>query len=237
MSGLKIAIFGGGSSYTPEIIEGFIVRHATLPVREIHLVDIPAGREKLQIVGALAQRMVRKAGLDIRIVLTEDKDAAIEGADFVTTQLRVGLLEARIKDERIPLKYGTIGQETNGAGGMFKALRTIPVVLDIARRMERLAPGAKLINFANPSGIVTEAVLKHSKVDVMGLCNVPIGMKMNIAKLLDVDPSRVDIDFAGLNHLVWGLNVRLDGKDVKKQVLAGLADDRNFTMRNIRPIR
>ncbi|HWH69545.1 MAG TPA: 6-phospho-beta-glucosidase [Candidatus Sulfotelmatobacter sp.] len=237
MSGLKIAIFGGGSSYTPEIIEGFILRHSTLPVREIHLVDIPEGREKMSIVGALAQRMVKKAGLDIQVVLTEDRDSAIEGADFVTTQLRVGLLDARIKDERIPLKHGTLGQETNGAGGMFKAFRTIPVVLDIARRMERLAPNAKLINFANPSGIVTEAVLKHTKIDIMGLCNVPIGIQMNVAKLLDVDASRIDIDFAGLNHLVWGLNVRLDGRDVKAEVLAGLADDKNFTMKNIRPIK
>ncbi|MFO7273969.1 MAG: 6-phospho-beta-glucosidase [Bacillota bacterium] len=237
MSGLKIAVFGGGSTYTPELIEGFILRHETLPIREIHLVDIPEGREKLEIVGALAQRMVQKAGLDIRIVLTEDKDSAIEGAEFVITQLRVGLLDARIKDERIPLKYGVIGQETNGPGGMFKALRTIPVVLDIAHRMEKLAPSAKLINFANPSGMVTEAVLKYSKVNAMGLCNVPIGMKMSVAKLLDVDPSRVDIDFAGLNHLVWGLNVRLDGKDVKKQVLAALADDKTFTMRNIHAIK
>ena len=237
MSGLKIAIFGGGSSYTPEIIEGFILRHATLPVREIQLVDIPDGREKLQIVGNLAKRMVQKAGLDINVVLTEDKESAIDGADFVTTQLRVGLLDARIRDERIPLKYGTIGQETNGGGGFCKALRTIPVVLDIARTMERLAPNAKLINFANPSGIVTEAVLKHTKIDVMGLCNVPIGIKMNVAKLLDVTPDRIHIEFAGLNHLVWGLNVYLDGKSVKQEVLEGLDNDENFTMKNIRPIK
>ena len=235
MSGLKIAIFGGGSSYTPEIIEGFILRHSTLPVREIQLVDIPEGREKLQIVGALAQRMVKKAGLDINVVLTEDKERAIDGADFVTTQLRVGLLDARIKDERIPLKYGTIGQETNGAGGLFKALRTVPVVLDIAHTMERLAPNAKLVNFANPSGIVTEAVLKHSKIDAIGLCNVPVLIKMNIAKLLNAAPERIYVDFAGLNHLVWGLHVYLDGKDVTDHVLHLLATD-DFSVRNIKMI-
>lgn len=236
MSGLKIAIIGGGSSYTPEIIEGFILRHHELPIREIHLVDIPAGKEKLEIVGALAQRMVKKAGLDINVVLTMDRRAAIEGADFVTTQFRVGLLEARARDERIPLRYNTIGQETNGGGGFAKALRTIPVILDITRDMEELAPNAKLINFTNPSGMVTEAALKYSKINTIGLCNVPVMMKMNLAKLFDVAPEQVYVQVAGLNHLIWGLKVYVNGKDVTQKALELSADASNFTMKNIKGI-
>jgi len=235
---LKIATIGGGSSYTPEIVEGFINKAISgeLAIKELWLVDIPTGRNKLEIVGSLAKRMVAKAGNPFKIILTEDRRAAISGADFVTTQFRVGLLDARIRDERIPLKYGLIGQETNGAGGFAKAMRTIPVILDICRDIEELAPNTWLLNFTNPSGIITETVLKYSKVKVIGLCNVPIGVKMNIAKLLDVKSDRLFIEFAGLNHLVWGRRVFLDGKDVTQQVLEGLADDTNFAVRNIRPI-
>jgi len=161
MKGLKIVTIGGGSSYTPELVEGFIKRHAELPVRELWLVDILAGEEKLRIVGDLAKRMVKKAGVAMEIHTTLDRRAALVDADFVTTQLRVGLLDARIKDERIPLRHGYMGQETNGAGGMFKALRTIPVLLEIDKDMEDLCPKAWLINFTNPSGIVTEAIAKY----------------------------------------------------------------------------
>jgi len=235
---LKIATIGGGSSYTPEIVEGFINKavNEELLIKELWLVDIPAGREKMDIVGNLASRMVAKAGNPFKVILTEDRRAAISGADFVTTQFRVGLLDARIRDERIPLKYGLIGQETNGAGGFAKALRTIPVILDICRDIEELAPTAWLLNFTNPSGMITETVLKHSKVNVIGLCNVPINVKMNIAKLLDVEPDRLFIEFAGINHLIWGRKVFLDGKDVTQEVLDGLADSTNFAVRNIRPI-
>lgn len=160
---IKIVTIGGGSSYTPELIEGFIKRYDELPVGEIQLVDIEAGKEKLEIVGALAKRMVKKAGVPIDIHLTLDRREALKDADFVTTQLRVGLLDARIKDERIPLTHGVIGQETNGAGGMFKAFRTIPVILDIDKDMAELCPNAWLINFTNPAGMVTEALLKYGK--------------------------------------------------------------------------
>ncbi|HWI60508.1 MAG TPA: 6-phospho-beta-glucosidase [Symbiobacteriaceae bacterium] len=237
MSGLKIAIIGGGSSYTPEIIEGFILRAHELPVREIHLVDIPAGKEKLEIVGALAQRMVKKAGLDINVVLTMDRRSAIDGADFVTTQFRVGLLDARIRDERIPLRHGVIGQETTGAGGFAKALRTIPVVQGICRDIEELSPKARLVNFTNPSGIVTESVIKHSKVEVTGLCNVPIVVKMSLASLLQVAPERLHIEYFGLNHLVWGKKVYLDGQDITAHVLERLANDENATVRNVKHIK
>lgn len=158
---IKIATIGGGSSYTPELIEGFIKRKDELPISELWLVDIEEGREKLEIVGAMAQRMVRAAGLDWKVYLTLDRREALKGADFVSTQFRVGLLDARIKDERIPLSHGIIGQETNGAGGMFKAFRTIPVILDIIDDMRELCPDAWLVNFTNPSGMVTEAAIKY----------------------------------------------------------------------------
>ncbi|PLT28845.1 6-phospho-beta-glucosidase [Peribacillus deserti] len=226
--GIKIATIGGGSSYTPELVEGFIKRYSELPVRELWLVDVEAGREKLEIVGQLAKRMIEKSGLPIEVHLTLDRKAALKDADFVTTQFRVGLLDARAKDERIPMKYGVLGQETNGPGGLFKGLRTIPVILDICHDMEELCPNAWLINFTNPAGMVTEAVLRYSNINkVVGLCNVPIGMEMGIAKLLDVEHSRVRIDFAGLNHMVYGLDVYVDGVSVKDEVINLLTDPNN----------
>jgi 6-phospho-beta-glucosidase len=224
MKGLKIVTIGGGSSYTPEIIEGFIKRYDELPIRELWLVDIEAGKEKLKIVSDLAKRMVQKSRVPMEIHTTLDRREALPNADFVTTQFRVGLLDARIKDERIPLSHGYIGQETNGAGGMFKALRTIPVILEIDKDMAELCPNAWLINFTNPSGMITEAVLRYGKnKKVIGLCNVPIGMEMAIAKLFDVDHSRIRIDFAGLNHMVFGLNAYLDGENITKSVLDNIA--------------
>lgn len=220
MDGLKIVVIGGGSSYTPEIIEGFIKRYEELPVREIWLVDIEAGKEKMEIVGSLAKRMVKKAGVPITVHMTLDHREALPGADFVVTQLRVGLLDARIKDERIPLSHGFMGQETNGAGGMFKALRTIPVILTIDKDMAELCPDAWLINFTNPSGIVTEAVHQYGKNSkIIGLCNVPIGMEKGIAQMLEVDPARIRVDFAGLNHMVFGLNAYLDGIKVTDKII------------------
>lgn len=234
-NGLKIATIGGGSSYTPELIEGFIKRYDELPVSEIWLADVPEGKRKLEIVGSLAKRMVEKANVPISIHLTLNRREALENADFVTTQFRVGLLEARAKDERIPLKYGVLGQETNGPGGLFKGLRTIPVILSICREMETLCPDAWLINFTNPAGMVTEAVLRYSNIrKVVGLCNVPIGMEMGAAKLLNVEHSRIRIDFAGLNHMVYGLDVYLDGVSVKQKVIDLITHpEQSVAMQNI----
>ncbi|EMK2495056.1 6-phospho-beta-glucosidase [Listeria monocytogenes] len=224
--GIKIATIGGGSSYTPELIEGFIKRQDELPVRELWLVDVEAGREKLEIVGNLAKRMVEKAGVDMEVHLTLDREEALKGADFVTTQLRVGLLDARVKDERIPNSYGVVGQETNGPGGMFKGLRTIPVILDICKDMERLCPDAWLINFANPAGMVTEAVLRYSnQKKVVGLCNGPIGIERNIAETLGVDVSEIYVEFVGLNHMVFAKTVYHNGKDVTKDVVFKMTED------------
>ncbi|EHQ6866681.1 6-phospho-beta-glucosidase [Listeria monocytogenes] len=224
--GIKIATIGGGSSYTPELIEGFIKRQDELPVRELWLVDVEAGREKLEIVGNLAKRMVEKAGVDMEVHLTLDREEALKDADFVTTQLRVGLLDARVKDERIPNSYGVVGQETNGPGGMFKGLRTIPVILDICKDMERLCPDAWLINFANPAGMVTEAVLRYSnQKKVVGLCNGPIGIERNIAETLGVDVSEIYVEFVGLNHMVFAKTVYHNGKDATKDVVFKMTED------------
>lgn len=222
--GIKIVTIGGGSSYTPELVEGFIKRYKELPVRELWLVDIEAGREKLEIVGNLAKRMVKKAGVPMEIHLTLDRREALKDADFVTTQLRVGLLDARIKDESIPLRHGLIGQETNGAGGMLKAFRTIPVILDINKEMAELCPSAWMINFTNPAGMVTEALIRYgNNKKVIGLCNVPIGMEKAVASIMDVEHSRVRVDFAGLNHMVYGLKMYVDGVDVSEVVIDGIA--------------
>ena len=233
MKSLKLAVIGGGSSYTPELIEGIINRIDRLPVTRIDLVDIEAGREKLEIVTRLAQRMVARSGLDIEVRHTLDRRDAIQGASFVMTQLRVGGLEARARDERIPLKHKVIGQETTGPGGFAKALRTIPVILDICKDMEELAPDAWLINFTNPAGMVTEAVSKYSSIKALGLCNVPINMHHQTAEALGASVDRVKVNFAGLNHLVWMSNIRLDGKDVTGKIIDMLCDGAQMNMNNI----
>jgi 6-phospho-beta-glucosidase len=215
MKPLKITVVGGGSTYTPELIDGFIRYCDELPVASIVLQDIST--ERLEIVGGLARRMMQQTG--IPLTTTTDRGEALAGADFVITQLRVGGLAARALDERIPLKYGVIGQETTGPGGFAKALRTIPVMLDIARDITRLAPQAWLINFTNPSGVVTEALLRHTGVRAIGLCNVPINMQRNVAEAWGVEPQRVELDYVGLNHLSWARRVWVDGADVTAALL------------------
>ena len=232
-SPLKLAIIGGGSSYTPELVEGVLKRLDRVPVKEMHFVDVETGQEKLEIIEALTRRMVEKAGADITIKASLDRRAAIENADFVMTQFRVGGLQARANDERIPLKYDVIGQETTGPGGFAKALRTIPVILDICKDIEELAPNAWMLNFTNPAGLVTEAVQKYSKVKTIGLCNVPVSMKMMIAEMMDCLPEELSLECAGLNHLVWAHRAWLDGKDITAEVLKKVGDGANFSMKNI----
>jgi 6-phospho-beta-glucosidase len=172
-------------------------------------------------VGGLVERMLRAAGSDIELQHTVQQQEALEGADYVITQIRVGGQACRIQDERIPLPFGVVGQETTGPGGFAKALRTIPVILDLARDMAKLAPEAHLINFTNPSGIITEAVLKYTDIPTIGLCNSPFGFQQGIAEELGVAPERIRLDYVGLNHLSWIRGVRLDGKDVFERVLKG----------------
>lgn len=217
---LKIVTIGGGSSYTPELIEGFIKRKNELPIKEIWLVDIEDGKEKLEIVGNLAKRMVQAAGLDWEVHLTLNREEALKDADFVSTQLRVGLLDARIKDERIPLSHGMIGQETNGAGGMFKAFRTIPVILEIVEDMKRLCPDAWLVNFANPSGMVTEAVMRYGNWDkVVGLCNVPIICRKIASGALNEQEDNLFFRFAGLNHFHWHRVWNKSGEEKTEEII------------------
>lgn len=235
--GIKIATIGGGSSYTPELIDGFIKRFDMLRVDEIWLVDVEAGKEKQDVVYKLAKRMIEKAGVPIKIYQTLDRREAIKDADFVTTQLRVGQLDARILDERIPLSHGLIGQETNGAGGLFKGLRTIPVIFDIIKDIEELAPDAWLINFANPAGMVTEAVNRFTDFKkFIGVCNVPISMKMEAASILGVSVDECEMDLFGLNHLVYMKNFYVNGVSRFEELITALtSDDENQsqTVKNI----
>ncbi|MBY8345002.1 6-phospho-beta-glucosidase [Streptomyces spinosirectus] len=207
---MKLTVVGGGSTYTPELIDGFARLRDTLPVEELVLVDPSA--ERLELVGGLARRIFAKQGHGGRIVTTSDLDAGAEGADAVLLQLRVGGQAAREQDETWPLECGCVGQETTGAGGLAKALRTVPVVLDIAERVRRANPDAWIIDFTNPVGIVTRALLQAGHRAV-GLCNVAIGFQRKFAGMLGVSPSDVHLDHVGLNHLTWETAVRLDGPE------------------------
>lgn len=212
---VKIVTIGGGSSYTLELMEDFIKRYEELPIREIWLVDIEDGRDKLKIVGALAQRMWDASPYHVKIYSTLDRRKALKDADFVTTQFRVGLLYARITDERIPLLHGMLGQETNGAGGMLKALRTIPIIGEIIEDMRELCPNAWLINFTNPSGMVTEAAIRHfGWKKCLGLCNVPTISMMAEPKVLGKDMHDLTYRYAGLNHFPWHKVYDKDGTDL-----------------------
>jgi 6-phospho-beta-glucosidase len=217
--GLKLAVVGGGSTYTPELIEGIARRAERLPVDELVLLDIDP--ERLEIVGGLAGRMLRRLEWPGRLTLTSDTDAAIDGASFVLIQLRVGGQAARLVDETLPPKFGTIGQETTGAGGFAKALRTVPIVLDLAERTaKRAAAGAWIVDFTNPVGIVSQALLDEGH-RAIGLCNVAIGFQREFAKRYGVKPEQVELGHVGLNHLSWERAVKVDGIDRLPEILAG----------------
>ena len=215
---VKIAVVGGGSSYTPELVEGFIARADRIAVDELVLFDVDAAR--LEVVAGLAQRMARRGGWREGVVSwTTDRDRALDGADFVIVQLRVGGQQARLRDETLPHHFGCIGQETTGAGGFTKALRTVPVVLDLAEQVaERADPDAWIVDFTNPVGIVTQALLDDGH-RAIGLCNVAIGFQRIFADWLAVAPERVALDHVGLNHLTWERAIRVDGEDVLPQLL------------------
>jgi len=209
--GVKIAVVGGGSTYTPELVEGFHVRRDRLPVDELVLQDIDD--ERLEVVGGLARRILEKHEWPGRLVTTKDLDRAIDGASYVIVQLRVGGQQTRLVDETLPLEFGCIGQETTGPGGFAKALRTVPVVLDIAEETARRgAKGAWLVDFTNPVGIVMQALLDAGH-RAIGLCNSAMGFQRRFARLLDVAPERVLLDHVGLNHLTWERAVKVDGVD------------------------
>ncbi|AIV36443.1 6-phospho-beta-glucosidase [Streptomyces sp. R1] len=233
---MKLTVVGGGSTYTPELIDGFARLRDTLPVEELVLVDPAADR--LELVGGLARRIFAKQGHAGRVVTTSDLDAAVDGADAVLLQLRVGGQAARQQDETWPLECGCVGQETTGAGGLAKALRTVPVVLDIAERVRRANPDAWIIDFTNPVGIVTRALLRAGHRAV-GLCNVAIGLQRKFAGLLGVAPADVHLDHVGLNHLTWETAVRLggpEGEDVLPRLLAEHGDTVAADLRLPRPL-
>lgn len=214
---LKIAVVGGGSTYTPELIDGFARLRDALPLAELVLIDPAADR--LDLVGGLARRIFARQGHPGRISWTSDVDAGVDGADAVLLQLRVGGQAARNQDETWPLECGCVGQETTGAGGLAKALRTVPVVLDIAERIRRRNPDAWIVDFTNPVGIVTRALLSHGHKAV-GLCNVAIGFQRKFARLLGIAPERVELEHVGLNHLTWERSVKVDGEDVLPRLIA-----------------
>jgi 6-phospho-beta-glucosidase len=222
---MKVAVIGGGSSYTPELIDGFLQRSNSFPLSELWLMDtVP---ERLNIVGKFAQRMVEAHGAPFKVILTTDQEEAVKGANYVTTQLRVGWMQARREDEYLGLRHGLIGQETTGVGGMAKALRTIPIILKIAADMQAFAaPDAMLVNFTNPAGLVTEALARHAP-DLLsaGVCNVPITAKMLLLEHLEqqsgltVEPERAELKTLGLNHLSWHRGFTIDGEEIWPRII------------------
>jgi len=234
--GTKIAVVGGGSTYTPELVDGLSRRDDRLPVDELVLLDIEP--ERLEVVGGLARRMLTRAEWPGTLVTTLDRDAAIDGADFVLIQLRIGGQAARLVDETLPPTFGTIGQETTGAGGFAKALRTVPLVLDLAEATrQRAATDAWIIDFTNPVGVVSQALLDRG-YRAIGLCNVAITLQRMIARQLGVDPDRVALEHVGLNHLSWERAARVDGVDRLPELIrhdgAALADEVGLPLEQIR---
>ena len=224
---MKVTVFGGGSTYTPELVNGFLARMDSFPLDELWLEDIDP--QRLAVVGGFAQRMVAAKGDPFKVVLTTDQRAAIEGAAYVTTQLRVGQMQARCADEYLGKRHGLIGQETTGIGGMAKALRTIPVILSIAKDMQELAPDALLVNFTNPSGLVTEALQQYApQVNSVGVCNVAIGVKMHLVHELEqmtgkeIALEQAELNTLGLNHLSWHRGFTVDGEEMWPQILPHL---------------
>jgi 6-phospho-beta-glucosidase len=225
---MKVSVIGGGSSYTPELVQGFLERSVSLPLEELCLMDVQP--QRLEVVGGFVQRMVAAKGGSFRVTLTTDRRQAIRGAKYVITQLRVGGMPARREDEYLGRRHGLIGQETTGVGGMANGLRTIPIALEIAQDVAELAPGALLVNFTNPAGLVTEALARHApEVASVGVCNVPITAKMemleglaeNLGLAFTFAPEQAELETLGLNHLSWHRGLRVDGQDVWSQILDG----------------
>lgn len=214
---MKLTVIGGGSSYTPELLDGLFSRLDSIPVSEVWLLD--RNPDRVEDNAAFARRMAATRGNPFSVHATTELEAALSGARYVITQIRVGQMQARIEDEKLGLRHGIIGQETTGVGGFACALRTIPRILDIAHAMESLCPDAFLINFTNPAGINTEAVLRHSRIRTVGLCNVPIGMIMEVIKHFGGAVEEIELDYVGLNHLSWVRRFKKAGEDITQAVL------------------
>lgn len=221
MKKMKFTIVGAGSSYTPELLDEMSLRQEQLPVDEIFLYDID--EKRLDIMTGFCKRFAKSKGLNVKVSSTLDLDEALYGADFVDTQIRVGGNKQRVIDEKIPLKYGLVGQETTGAGGMMKAMRTIPIMLNIARKMELLAPDGFIINYTNPTGLVTEAVTRNTKAKIAGFCSGGIFPKMWAKEALGIEYNRVQYDYAGLNHMNYMSNITIDGRPVTEEEFEQIA--------------
>lgn len=218
---MKFTVVGAGSSYTPELLDELAARHEQLPVDEMVLYDID--EKRLEIMTGFCRRFAAKKGLQLPIRATLDLDDALEGADFVDTQIRVGGNRQRVVDEKIPISYGLVGQETTGAGGMMKAFRTIPVMLHVAERMERLSPDGWIINYTNPTGLITEAVTRYTKANIAGFCSGGIFPKMWAKKAFGVAYKQVQYDYAGLNHMNFISHITIDGKPLTEEQFEALA--------------
>jgi 6-phospho-beta-glucosidase len=214
---MKLAIIGAGSTYTPEIIEGLILNLNKLPLTELALMDLDS--ERLQILGDLTLRMLKTAEVRIKLTLSQNLSQALEDSAFVITQIRVGGSAARLNDEKAAAAAGLLAQETTGAAGFLKAVRTVPVMLEIASVLEKICPQAWLLNFTNPVSLITQALVRHSKVKILGLCNVPITMRKIFARLLHLPDEELELKYMGLNHLSWVLDVLCRGKSLKSELM------------------
>jgi len=214
---IKIAVIGAASSYTPELFSNLIDFRGQLDVEQVTLMD--PNLEKVTLIAEVSRRLLEGSDMRIQIVTTQERKEAIAGADFIILQIRVGGLAARIRDERLPMEFGLVGNETTGAGGFACALRTIPVAVDIGRDIEQISPQAWLMNLSNPAGIVTEAILKHTRVHTIGFCNIPINTQYDLGKVLHVPPSRIRLDSIGLNHLIWVRGAYVDEQEMLQPLI------------------
>jgi len=221
---MKVTVIGGGSTYTPELVNGFLARKSTFPLSELCLMDIDAAR--LEIVGGFAKRIVERHGAPFQVTLSTDQREAIRGASYIATHLRGGQMPARREDEYLGRRHGLIGQETTGIGGMAKALRTIPVLLKIVEDIRAVAPGAVLVNFTNPAGLNTQALSMFAPdIHALGVCNVAVTTKMSIIEGLEkvlgtkVDPAQCQLNTLGLNHLTWHRGFTVNGQEMWGPIL------------------
>jgi len=217
--GLKISVIGGASSYTPELFANLIDLHEHLEVEQVTLMDL--NKEKLGVIAKVGEKLLAGSQMGMRIAATQNLEQAVDGADFIILQIRVGGLEARVRDETLPMEFGMVGNETTGAGGFVCALRTVPVALEIAHEIERLSPNAWVLNLSNPAGIVTEALLKHTRLHTIGFCNIPINTTYELANVLGVPPEKVRLDSFGLNHLSWARGAYVDDEEMLQPLIAG----------------
>lgn len=227
---LKVCVIGGGSTYTPELLSGFLMYQDTFPLEELWLMDIDGVR--LNLVGDFIKRIAAARNAQFKVVLSTNQLDAIQGASYVITQTRVGRMEARRQDEYLGKRHGLIGQETTGVGGMANALRTIPVILEVARDIDRFASGALLVNFANPAGLVTEAIFRHTPtVQTVGVCNAAIGTKMEILERLskqlgtEIQPRDALIKCLGLNHLTWFFGMEVKGVNYWPKIMTQMIQE------------